>query len=78
MTPNIPPNSKILITGAAGFIGSNLCEYFLNPGHKVTCLDNFSTGHHKNIEAFFLNKNFSLIEGGKSQCSVSWPSQEVK
>ncbi|MGD9493679.1 MAG: hypothetical protein AB7V36_10045 [Bacteroidales bacterium] len=59
-------------------MGSNLCEYFINLGHTVTCLDNFSTGHHKNIEAFFLNKNFSLIEGGKSQCSVSWPSQEVK
>jgi len=44
-------------------IGSNLCEHFLNLGNKVVCLDNFSTGHHKNIEAFFANKNFSLIEG---------------
>jgi UDP-N-acetylglucosamine 4-epimerase len=69
---------KILVTGAAGFIGSNLCEHFLNLGNKVVCLDNFSTGHHKNIEAFFADKNFSLIDDGKSQCSVSWPSQEVK
>ena len=35
MTHNIKPNSKILITGGAGFIGSNLCEYFLNPGNTV-------------------------------------------
>jgi UDP-N-acetylglucosamine 4-epimerase len=37
-------NQSILITGGAGFIGSNLCEYFLSKGYKVTCLDNFSTG----------------------------------
>ncbi|MEZ4854409.1 SDR family oxidoreductase [Flavobacterium sp.] len=54
---------KILITGGAGFIGSNLCEYFLNKGYKVTCLDNFATGHRHNIEPFFSNKNFELIEG---------------
>ncbi|HPF01108.1 MAG TPA: NAD-dependent epimerase/dehydratase family protein, partial [Bacteroidales bacterium] len=54
---------NILITGGAGFIGSNLCEYFLDLGHTVTCLDNFSTGHHKNIEGFLPNENFSLIEG---------------
>lgn len=35
----------ILITGGAGFIGSNLCEYFLQSGYQVRCLDNFSTGH---------------------------------
>ena len=37
--------SKILITGGAGFIGSNLCEYFLKKEHQVLCLDNFATGH---------------------------------
>ena len=63
MNVEIINNSKILITGAAGFIGSNLCEHFLNLGHTITCLDNFSTGHHKNIEGFLANKNFSLIEG---------------
>lgn len=54
---------KILITGGAGFIGSNLCEYFLAKGYKVTCLDNFSTGHKHNIEHLFQNPNFELIEG---------------
>lgn len=55
--------SNILITGGAGFIGSNLCEALLNLEHKVTCLDNFSTGHRKNIEPFLDNPNFKLIEG---------------
>ncbi|KVV13944.1 SDR family oxidoreductase [Flavobacterium sp. TAB 87] len=53
----------VLITGGAGFIGSNLCEYFLNLGNKVVCLDNFSTGHRHNILPFLDNKNFALIEG---------------
>lgn len=53
----------ILITGGAGFIGSNLTEYFLNKGYKVTCLDNFSTGHKYNIEPFLSNSNYNLIEG---------------
>lgn len=54
---------SILITGGAGFIGSNLCEYFLSKNYKVTCLDNFSTGHRYNIEPFMSNPNFDLIEG---------------
>ena len=41
---------KILITGGAGFIGSNLCDYFIKKGYYVTCLDNFATGHRHNIE----------------------------
>ncbi len=53
----------ILITGGAGFIGSNLCEYFLGLGHKVICLDNFSTGHRHNLKDFVDNSNFKLIEG---------------
>ena len=53
----------ILITGGAGFIGSNLCEHFLNKGYKVICLDNFATGHHKNIAPFVDHANFTLIEG---------------
>lgn len=57
-------NTKsILITGGAGFIGSNLCEYFLKKEYRVVCLDNFSTGHKKNINPFLENKNFKLIEG---------------
>ena len=54
---------SILVTGGAGFIGSNLCEHFLTKGYLVTCLDNFATGHRHNIEPFFQNKNFKLIEG---------------
>jgi UDP-N-acetylglucosamine 4-epimerase len=56
-------NIKILITGGAGFIGSNLCEYFLLKKYKVVCLDNFSTGHKHNLIAFSNNENFKLIEG---------------
>ncbi|MNF68377.1 UDP-glucose 4-epimerase [compost metagenome] len=55
--------NTILITGGAGFIGSNLCEHFLELGHKVVCLDNFSTGHRYNLEDFIDNQNFKLIEG---------------
>ena len=55
--------STILITGGAGFIGSNLCEYFLSKGYRVVCLDNFSTGHRHNLEDFLSDNNFSLIEG---------------
>lgn len=54
---------KILVTGGAGFIGSNLCEALLYNGYSVTCLDNFATGHRHNIEPFFSNPNFTLIEG---------------
>lgn len=53
----------ILITGGAGFIGSNLCEYFLKKGYSVTCLDNFSTGHRHNIDSLLDNPNFTLLEG---------------
>ena len=45
---------KILITGGAGFIGSNLCNYFSALGHTVICVDNLSGGHKENLD---LNKN---------------------
>ena len=54
---------KILITGGAGFIGSNLSEYFLNKGYQVVCLDNFVTGHRNNLDSFINDSNFTLIEG---------------
>lgn len=54
---------SILVTGGAGFIGSNLCENFLNLGNKVVCLDNFSTGKISNIESLLKNPDFKLITG---------------
>ncbi len=56
-------NKKILVTGGAGFIGSNLCETLLERNNEVICLDNFLTGKEKNIKEFLENKNFRLIEG---------------
>ncbi|WP_341214648.1 SDR family oxidoreductase [uncultured Wocania sp.] len=54
---------KVLITGGAGFIGSNLCETLLLNNISVICLDNFSTGKRNNIEPFLNDNNFNLIEG---------------
>lgn len=55
--------SKILITGGAGFIGSNLVEHFLGKSHQVVVLDNFATGHRHNIAQHEGNQNFILIKG---------------
>lgn len=55
--------SKILITGGAGFIGSNLVEHFLDKGHQVVVLDNFATGHRYNLVQHNDNADFTLIEG---------------
>lgn len=59
----VDKNLHILVTGGAGFIGSNLCENLLQNGNIVTCLDNFSTGKKENIAPFLQNKRFKLIEG---------------
>ena len=56
-------NKTILVTGGAGFIGSNLCEALLEKGNKVVCLDDFSTGKRENIAHLSENGNFTLIEG---------------
>ena len=64
MEPNFKlKNKNILVTGGAGFIGSNLCEYLLSCDVNVTCLDNFSTGFRHNIKEFLSKSNFKLIEG---------------
>jgi UDP-N-acetylglucosamine 4-epimerase len=56
-------NKKILVTGGAGFIGSNLCEALLEKGNKVVCLDNFATGKRENLEQLLKDTNFTLIKG---------------
>jgi UDP-N-acetylglucosamine 4-epimerase len=56
-------NKKILVTGGAGFIGSNLCEALLEKGNKVICLDNFATGKRENLEQLLKDTNFTIIEG---------------
>lgn len=58
-----PEGSKFLVTGGAGFIGSNLTETILDMGYKVRVLDDFSTGKRENLEPFHSNENFELIEG---------------
>lgn len=56
-------SSKILITGGAGFIGSNLCEALIELNSEVVCLDNFATGKKENLQRVIDHPNFTLIEG---------------
>jgi len=56
-------NSRVLVTGGAGFIGSNLCEMLLEQNNEVVCLDNFATGKRENVTPFLRNNRFKLVEG---------------
>ncbi len=58
-----PEGSKFLVTGGAGFIGSNLCETILNMGYKVCCLDDLSTGKQANVDMFLGNPNYEFVKG---------------
>jgi dTDP-glucose 4,6-dehydratase len=55
-------NKKVLITGAAGFLGSHLCDRFIKEGFNVIGMDNLITGDIKNIEHLFSNSDFEFIE----------------
>lgn len=57
------PNFHVLVTGGAGFIGSNLCDWLVKNGNKVSCLDNLATGKKSNIEHLLSSSNFQFIEG---------------
>lgn len=56
-------DTRFLVTGGAGFIGSNLCEALLDMGYKVRCLDDLSTGKQKNVDMFLENPNYEFIKG---------------
>ena len=58
-----PENSLFLVTGGAGFIGSNLCEAILNMGYRVRCLDDLSTGKQANVDLFLDNPDYEFIKG---------------
>ena len=58
-----PKDSVFLVTGGAGFIGSNLCEAILKMGYKVKCLDDLSTGKQANIDLFLDDPNYTFIKG---------------
>lgn len=58
-----PEDSLFLVTGGAGFIGSNLCEAILNLGYRVRCLDDLSTGKHENVEMFLDHPNYTFFKG---------------
>ena len=59
--------ARYLVTGGAGFIGSHLCESFLNRGHEVLCMDNYSTGAKQNIGGFLKNPRFRFIDHNVSR-----------
>jgi len=68
---------KIIVTGGAGFLGSNLCGKLLEQGHEVICIDNLLTGSEKNIEEFKNNPNFKFIKADVTK-SFEWIPNQVR
>jgi UDP-glucose 4-epimerase len=64
---------RILVTGAAGFIGSHLCEKLIAEGHMVTAIDNFSTGRPSNLDTVKNASGFTLVEGSILDAKVLNP-----
>ncbi len=56
-------DSVFLVTGGAGFIGSNLCEALTDMGYRVRCLDDLSTGREENVKMFLDRENYTFIKG---------------
>lgn len=65
-----PEESVFLVTGGAGFIGSNLCEAILKLGYQVRCLDDLSTGKQENVDNFVNNPHFTFIKGDVKEFEV--------
>ncbi len=65
MTPTSPrvlaEPARVLVTGGAGFLGTHLCERLLARGHQVLCVDNFYSGHRRNLEPLLQNSRFELL-----------------
>lgn len=73
---DFPKDSLFLVTGGAGFIGSNLCEAILGMGYKVRCLDDLSTGKKANVDMFIDNPNYEFMQGDIKDLDVCLKATE--
>ena len=71
-----PKTSLFLVTGCAGFIGSNICEAILNMGYSVRGVDDLSTGHRKNMASFCDNPEFEFVQGDVKDMDVCLKASE--